>query len=328
MAQPGTTLDDLGENGLLAEVFQRLQMSTPDLLLGPGDDTAYLRADGAVLATTDTMVRGRDWRDDWSSPAQVGAKAVVQNLADIAAMGGHGTGMLVTLVAPGNLPARWALEFTDGLADAARAAGVPVIGGDLSSSLGEVMVSITALGRATRGAPVTRSGACVGDLVAVSGPLGRSAAGWWLLQRAGGGEQSDQELAWITYHQSPDPDLSQGPVAAQAGATSMIDISDGLVRDLTRVAAASQVLITLNKEALAPLVSALRPAVQQEIAWECVLGGGEEHVLAGTFAEGAVPAGWTVLGQVASTATDQVGSRVDVDGAPLAAPLGWDHFGG
>ncbi len=332
------TLGDWGEQGLLGRVFALLSEvdASERVLVGPGDDTALLAVGGArpaVLATTDTMVRGRDWRDDWSSAQDVGAKCVVQNLADLAAMGGVGTGLLVTLVAPASLPGRWALELTQGVARAAGSAGVPVIGGDLSSVDGDiVMVSITALGELPMGGPgvpVLRSGAQVGDVLAVSEGLGRSAAGLALLESGEHGGWPTREAAALAgelvgYHCRPQPDLTQGPLAAAAGATAMIDVSDGLGRDAGRIATASGVRIDLREEGVLSLVERLVPAVSPEVALQCVLTGGEEHSLLATFGAGHVPEGWTELGVV--LASDTENDRVAWwRGVPLRHG-GWDHF--
>lgn len=328
----GPTLGELGEAAILEAVFARLTPGGPDVLVGPGDDTALLRSRGAVLATTDTMVRGRDWRDDWSTAADVGAKAVAQNLADLGAMGGAGTGLLVTLIAPGALPLAWAEDLAGGIAEAADAARVPVIGGDLSSSTEAVVVSVTALGELADGvfAPVLRSGARAGQLLAVSEPLGRAAAGLALLEAADEGRWPGAEAAELAerlvgYHLRPVPDLSQGPVAARAGASALIDISDGLVRDAGRIASASGVRIDLDDTAIAGLAGALAPAVGESLAWECVLAGGEEHSLVGAFDAGQVPAGWTQLGRVGEPGAE--GPGVWLRGRRLSGG-GWDHFGG
>lgn len=323
------TLGELGEAGILGEIFATLR-TTDSVLVGPGDDTALLATSGPVLATTDAMVRGRDWLDEWSSAADVGAKAVVQNLADLAAMGGTGTGLLVTLVAPGSLPARWARDLTTGIGAAADRWGVPVVGGDLSSSDGAVMVSVTALGEVPGGRAVLRSGAGAGELVAVSGSLGRSAAGLEILRRSDANwwpepESADAASGWVAYHCSPDPDLSQGPVAADAGATAMIDISDGLVRDGGRVAVASDVRIDLDEEVIADLAGQFAPILGSRAALDCVLRGGEEHSLLAVFPQGAVPPGWTVVGRTSDPGAS--GPSVWWRGEP-ATGGGWDHFGG
>lgn len=323
------SLGELGEAGILGDIFAGLR-TTDAVLVGPGDDTALLATSGPVLASTDAMVRGRDWLDEWSSAEDVGAKVVMQNLADLAAMGGAGTGLLVTLVAPGSLPGQWVRGLTTGISAAADAWGVPVIGGDLSSSDGPVMVSVTALGELPGGEAVLRSGAGPGQQVAVSGSLGRSAAGLEVLRRSDAGwwpspEHADLAAGWVAYHCRPDPDLSQGPSAARAGATAMIDVSDGLVRDAGRIATASEVRIDLDEQAVVEAAAQFDPVLGPRTALECVLSGGEEHSLLATFPEGAVPSGWTVLGRTVEIGV--VGPGVWWRGE-RATGGGWDHFGG
>jgi len=328
-----STIGGLGEAGLLAEVFTRFADAAPfctPVALGPGDDAAYVRTSAGVVVTTDTMVRGRDWNDAWSSPSDVGAKVVTQNLADVAAMGGVGTALLVTLVAPPSTTLSWVNDLAGGIAEVAARAGVRVAGGDLSSSDGEVSVSATALGELPAGvaSPVLRSGARPTDVWAVSGGLGRSAAGLEVLRRSEAGwfppqEHAGVSAAWVGYHCRPDPDLSQGPAAARAGASSLIDISDGLVRDAHRVASASRVHIRLQSSLVAPHLNAVARVLGLESAWECVFHGGEEHVLLGSFAPASVPPGWTVVG--GGRAVDDGDPQVWLDGA-VASPGGWDHF--
>lgn len=329
----GDTLDGSGEDGVLAEVFAALaDQPVAGMVVGPGDDTALLSVPrGAVLATTDTMVRGRDWKDEWSSARDVGIKVITQNLADIASMGGVGTGLLVTLVAPPDQPLAWARELTEGIAEAAKRAGVPVVGGDLSSSgAGLVAVSVTALGELGEGVdkPVLRSGARPGHVVAVSGPLGRSGTGWSLLEKGVRGGVGPAQDAALEHHLRPVVDLTQGPTAARAGATSMIDVSDGLVRDGDRVARASGVELALDEDALGQVVQRLLPAVSAEEALHQVLSGGEEHELLATFPdESSVPAGWILLGTVVRPGGR--GPGVTLHGRWLDPSAGgWDHFGG
>lgn len=341
MPSAGPTLGEVGESGVLREVFAALaDTPTGGVLVGPGDDTALLRVrSGALLATTDTMVRGPDWRDDWSTAFDVGVKVVTQNLADLAAMGGVGTGLLVTLVAERSTPLAWARELTEGLAWGCTRAGVPVLGGDLNGADdGVAMVAVTALGELGRGVdrPVLRSGARPGDVLAVSGPLGRSAAGLELLRRAGADRASGDagadaaaegpRAALLAHHLRPVTDLAQGPVAARSGARAMIDVSDGLVRDADRVARASGVVLELAPEAVEGLAAPLVPAVG-DAATTCVLGGGEEHELLACF-PGEPPAGWTVLGR--AVGVPPAGTPgVDLDGRRLDPRTGgWDHFGG
>jgi len=313
------TLGEIGEDGLLSVIFPLLPGGA-GVIVGPGDDAALLATpDGSVLVTTDAMVRGRDWLDEWSTGADVGAKTVAQNLADIAAMGGVPHGLLVTLVADPQTSLAWVRDFTAGLAQAAREAGVAVLGGDLSSAAqGVLVVSVTALGTCEGRQPVCRSGAQVGDVLAVCGSLGHSAAGLLLLQR-GQGELAPE---LVSHHRRPLPPYHQGPAAARAGASAMLDISDGLGRDAGRIARASGVMIELDDAPLARYVRQIQSVLSADDAWRCVIEGGEEHSLLACFhSADALPEGWHRIGDVVA------GSGVLLRGVPVVGG-GWDHFGG
>lgn len=320
-AGAGLTLADIGEDELLSMIFPLLPGGGPGVLVGPGDDTALLLTPGgSVLATTDAMVRGRDWVDEWSTGADVGAKTVAQNIADIAAMGGVPNGLLVTLIADPRTSLTWVRDFITGLSKAAGEAGVPVVGGDLSSAPeGFLAVSVTALGECAGGRqPVCRSGAQVGDILAVCGSLGHSAAGLLLLQRA----EAESAPGLVSYHRRPTPPYEQGPVAARGGATAMLDISDGLGRDAGRIARASGVGIELDEEVLADDAEQLSRVLSTDDAWRCVIEGGEEHSLLACFPPGSeLPDGWRQIGCVTA------GSGVLLRGLPVIGG-GWDHFGG
>jgi thiamine-monophosphate kinase len=289
------TARDVGEFGLIARVIDRLAGS-PAVLLGPGDDAAVVATpDGRVVATTDVLVDGVHFRRDWSSAYDVGRKAAAANLADIAAMGARGTALLVGLAAPADLPVAWSLELTDGLRDEAELVGAAVVGGDVVRSE-SLVISVTALGDLDGREPVTRAGAQPGDVVVLAGELGRSAAGLGLL--AGGAR--DGEL--VEAHRRPTPPYEMGPAFALAGATSMCDVSDGLVADLGHIARASGVHIDLDP------------------ADELFLTGGEDHALVATLPSGvAVPDGARVIGRVLAGEP-----RVTVAGEPATG--GWDHF--
>ncbi len=149
--------------------------------VGIGDDAAVVAApSGSVVAAVDLLIEGRHFRRDWSSAYDVGVKAAARSLADIAAMGAVNTALLVALAAPGTLPARWATDLAEGLASEATRAGAGVVGGDTARA-DAVTLSVTALGDLENRRPVLRSGARPGDVIAVAGPLGHSAAGLALL---------------------------------------------------------------------------------------------------------------------------------------------------
>jgi thiamine-monophosphate kinase len=237
---------DLGEFGVIAALRARLPAG-PLTSVGIGDDAAVVAApSGSVVAAVDLLIEGRHFRRDWSAAYDVGVKAAARSLADIAAMGAVSTALLVALAAPGTLPARWAAELADGLAAEAARAGAGVVGGDTARA-DLVILSVTALGDLTS-RPVLRSGARPGDLVAVAGPLGRSAAGLALLQAGRRGTFTELVAA----HRRPAPPYDAGPEAALLGATAMIDVSDGLLADLGHVAAASGVQVDVDSARLAP----------------------------------------------------------------------------
>jgi thiamine-monophosphate kinase len=323
--RPAETLADLGEPGILSRVFPRLPV-TALVEVPPGDDAAVVvAADGRVVATTDVMVQGRDWRDDWSAPYDVGWKVAAQNLADIAAMGAVPTALLVGLVAPGSLAVAWVEGLADGLAAACAGTGASVVGGDLSGG-DAVVVAVTALGDLQGRPPVLRSGARPGDTVAVAGRLGWSGAGLDLL-RAG---RPDAGAELVDSHLRPVPPYAAGPAAAQAGAHALMDVSDGLVRDARRMADASGVTIGLFRDRLRVDVDRLEPAAValgdagRALGW--VLTGGEDHPLLAAFPGPDLPAGFRPVG----TVLERAAHDVLIDGRP-AEPVvrglpTWDHF--
>ena len=331
------TIADLGEFGLIAAIQALLPAGTAQVL-GIGDDAAVVRApDRRVVATTDLLVEGRHFRRDWSGASDIGGKAAAENLADIAAMGATPTALLVGLATPGDLAVAWAEDLARGLADECARAGASVVGGDVSGA-DSVMLAVTALGDLAGREPVTRSGARAGDRLAVAGRLGRSAAGLALLESgipgaagtAGAAGMSGRagttgaaELAGlVASHRRPRPPYDAGPEAADLGATSMIDISDGLVADLRHVADASGVLVDIETARLPgdqDLRSAAAALRTDWLRW--MLTGGEDHALAATFPPGTdLPGRWTVIGEV------RRGGGVAVDSRPADGLSGWTHF--
>jgi thiamine-monophosphate kinase len=311
------TVASVGEFGLIRRVADgRPQPATT--LLGPGDDAAVVSApDGRVVATTDVLVEGVHFRLDWSTPEQVGRKAAAVNLADIAAMGAVPTALLVGFGCPADTPATVADEISAGMWAEASKAGAGIVGGDMVTS-DMLVVSITALGDLEGRQPVTRSGAQVGDVLAVAGRLGWSAAGLAVLGR---GFRSPVTV--VGAHRTPEPPYSAGPQAARAGATAMMDISDGLLADLAHIAEASNVAIDVRTDLLdvpqrlVEVGSALGTNPQH---W--VLTGGEDHALAATFADpAAVPEGWHTIGTVRRGP-----SAVTVDSQPYKGAPGWEHW--
>jgi thiamine-monophosphate kinase len=314
------TVGALGEFGLIKELTSRLT-ATPAVQLGPGDDAAVVAApDRRVVATTDVLLEGRHFRRDWSTAYDVGRKSAAQNLADVAAMGAVPTALLLGLIVPAELPATWPIELMDGLRDECHVAGAAVVGGDVVR--GEtITVAITALGDLLGREPVTRAGARPGDIVAVTGWLGWSAAGYAVLSR---GFRSPR--AFVEAHRRPEPPYHAGPAAAELGATAMTDVSDGLVADLGHIAAASGVCIDVKSSDLdvpAQMTDIGQAVGVDPLQW--VLTGGEDHAIVATFPQSTkLPARWRVIGRVDKALGT---AQVTVDGAPWGKAGGWDHFG-
>ena len=339
---------DLGEWGVIAALKARMPAGALTSV-GIGDDSAVVGApSGSVVAAVDMLIEGRHFRRDWSSAYDIGVKAAARSLADIAAMGAVNTALLVALAAPGTLPARWATDLASGLAAEATRAGAGIVGGDTARA-DSVILSVTALGDLEGRSPVLRSGARPGDVIAVAGPLGHSAAGLALLQAGAvdtAGEPSCASIAdrnpgalaeLVAAHLRPAPPYDAGPEAARLGATAMIDVSDGLLADLGHVAAASGVRINVRTSSLS-VGTALREAAARvpvpesssrtapgstppSTALTWVLTGGEDHSLATAFPPGTVlPERWRVIGEA------RAGAGVTVDDAPYDGPTGWQHF--
>ena len=327
---PADSVRVVGEFGVIARVLARSGVARV-AEVGPGDDAAVLRApDGRVVATTDVLVEGRHFRRDWSSAEDVGHKAAAANLADVAAMGGVTTALLVGLACPPDTPTTWLEGVAAGLAAECAPQGAAVVGGDTVSAAphsGAVVLSVTALGDLGGRAPVLRSGARPGDVLALSGRLGWSACGLAVLRRG-----FTSPAAAVAAHRRPAPPYAAGPAAADAGATSMCDVSDGLLADAGHLAEESGVLVEVDRAALVratleppgPLQQVAAALGSDPMAW--VLTGGEDHALLATFPAGAdLPEGWAPIGAVHA---GDPGVRVDGEPAEaVAAAVGAEGTG-
>ena len=310
------TLRQLGEFPMIDRlVTGRVQPA--GVSVGPGDDAAVVAMpDGRAVVTTDMLVEGRHFRLDWSTPQEVGRKAIAQNAADIESMGAHSCAFVVAFGAPTETAASRAQELADGMWQEAGALGAGIVGGDLVASP-QWVVSVTAFGDLGGRAPVLRSGARAGSVVAVAGDLGRSAAGYLLWHK-----QIDEFSELRRRHVVPRPPYGQGVDAADAGAQANTDVSDGLLADLGHIADSSGVVIDLAADALRADVDAVADAAAATGAdpWALVLAGGEDHCLVACF-PGAVPPGWRVIGTVRAGAPE-----VLVDGRRWDGPAGWQSF--
>lgn len=349
------TVAGLGEAGLLDRILPRLQGA--DLLLGPGDDAALVAAPGGrFVFTVDTLVQDQDFRLLWrsgyrSTGYDVGWKSAAQNLSDINAMGAVATAAVISLTLPPETPVAWAEGIADGFAAAVSELGARrcgLAGGDLSSG-GELSIT-AALTGSVEDSPVLRSGAQPGDIVAVCGIIGAAVAGLSLLEAdLPYLELDEMAQKLVALHCRPRPPLWGGPAAAAAGATSMMDISDGLVRDSARIARSSSVCINLESAALqrlrddmssrgVDLATAAGRLGVDSLDW--MLAGGEDHGLLACFpGDRPLPMGFHAVGTVIAAGgfavpEEKMGPFVLLDSKPLQETRealrgpGFDHFGG
>lgn len=315
---------DVSEGELLAQIFPLLPHSSAELL-GPGDDCAVMSSpDGSYVITMDMLIAGPDFRPEWSSPFDLGFKAAATNLADVAAMGARPTGLVVAIAAPPTTKVSYMLEIARGLNDFCTrfAPGCGVVGGDLSAS-DTFTIAVTATGSLDGRSAIRRSGAQPGDIIAVAGELGL--AGLGLRELAATNAVTDS--IGITAQLRPQPPIGLGVAAAEAGATSGMDISDSLALDAGRIAAASKVALVLDESVLDDMAAhrALDCSVDAAVARQAILFGGEEHALLMTFPVGAhLPDGFVQLGHVeAPTEVKPVGVYL---GEGRLEEKGWNPF--
>jgi thiamine-monophosphate kinase len=317
MSTDPVTVSDVGEFGLIARIREGLTM-TGDVIVGPGDDAAEVSTGESVLISVDVLVEGRHFRRDWCSAVDVGRRAAAASLADIAAMGGTSTAVVVGFGAPPDLPAAWAQQCAAGVAEECGRAGASLVGGDVTAA-DQVIVSITAIGDPPESGAVLRSGAQPGDLLALHGRVGWAAAGLAVLSR---GFRAPKVL--VDAYRFPEIEYRQGAKAAARGAHAMIDVSDGLVADARHIAEASGVAVNLDPEALPipePIATAASAYNVDPREW--MLTGGDDHALLAAFpGKKAIPKGWTIIGDVSAGEPG-----VYVNGHRVVRQGGHTHFG-
>jgi thiamine-monophosphate kinase len=324
--EQNNTLANLGESESLRRTIGKL-IQGEYAIVGPGDDAAVVKnTDGRFVVTTDTMIEGHDFNLEWSTGFDLGFKAIASNVADVAAMGAKPTALVVAIALPGDTQISWLEEFADGLNAGLTqlAPGASVVGGDLARA-DQVFISVTAHGDLEGLEPVLRSGAKPGDILAVAGTLGKAAAGLELLQSV----ILDAKHAFddlVSIQLRPTPPIPAGVLANKAGATAMLDVSDGLTKDASRIAKASGVTIQIDKSALLGFEAVLElAALRLEVSPEnWVLFGGEDHALLATFPSSSdIPKEFKPIGRV----LPYTGQYVLLDGIELQEN-GWDSIRG
>ena len=323
----------MGEFELLARLRERLPPTGPRVRLGSGDDAAISVPEGATAISVDALVEDVHFRRAWSSLAQVGHKALATALSDLAAMGAEPGEAYVVLGVPPDVSEEECLELLDGLVALAAATGTTIAGGDLTRAPALTLTTTVVGHAADPGELITRAGARPGDVLAVTGELGGAAAGLLLLERgadcgvdhtgAGSTPQSALETAPLIARQlEPQPRLHAGRTLAAAGATAMIDLSDGLAGDARHLAEASGVALRIEAAALP-----LDPAVAEVAATagrdpiELAAAGGEDYELLVALPPERLDAAVEAVAEAGTTLT-RIGEVVEGEGVEIRLPGG------
>ena len=311
----------MNEFDVISRLFEKLPSPPPEVVVPVGDDCAVLRfGDALWVAATDMLVEGRHFKE-WASPEDVGYKAVAVNVSDVAAMGGVPR---FVLASGGAEDAETTLRCMEGVLRACEELGVYPLGGDTSGAAA-LTVDVSILGQLAH-APVLRSGARPGDLLAVTGELGASVAGLLALEN---GDTGPERL--VKKHLRPEPQVNSGHAAARLGAHGMIDLSDGLASDVMHLCEMSSAGCRIDL-GLLPIAGDTREyalAAGQDPEILAATGGEDyellvaapEEIMEALAAESEVPV--SVIGEV--TGEDVVFLR---DGEPVENLSGWDHFAG
>lgn len=327
----------MGEFDLLARLRERLPAPGPEVVLGSGDDAAVTLPPGATATSIDSLVEGIHFRRSTASLASIGHKALAAALSDLAAMGARAGEAYVAVGVPADLGEEGCLELLDGLLALARRTGTTVAGGDVSASP-VLSLTIAVVGHAAApGAFVARSGAREGEVLLVTGELGGAAAGLLLLEspQLGGAVEPSIAEALRLRQTRPLPRLEAGIALARAGASAMIDISDGIGADAGHISEASEVRLVLEPERL-PLAAGLAELAEAARldALGMALAGGEDYELLAAVPEDLADDALTAV-TATGTACAVVGAVVAGAGAAVRrgageepAPPGWDQLGG
>jgi thiamine-monophosphate kinase len=329
---------ELTEDELIAAVARVLSGDAPGVLVGLGDDAAVVEPGrGSLVVTTDMLLEGVHFELASIAPTDLGAKAIVVNVSDVAAMGGSPRYAVVSLGLPPTVETAWVIELYGGMRAACEEYSLSLVGGDTNRAE-RVTIAATVIGEVAPGAAVKRDGARPGDLIGVTGSLGAAAGGLLLsrlhpskLGRALGMPWGRRLLEAL---HRPVARVGEGQTLAQAGATAMMDLSDGLARDLSRLCAASGCGARLRLDRL-PVSEAVREASDTlgVDPMRLALAGGEDYELLATLDATAFDRARDELRERFEVTLTEVGVIideglvvVDAEGERPLEPEGWDHF--
>jgi thiamine-monophosphate kinase len=320
---------DLTEDELVAAIGRVLSGAGPEVLVGPGDDAAVVRpGSGELVLTTDAMVDGVHFLIDRTTPRDLGYKAIAVNVSDIAAMAGSPRFALCALTLTDAIDAAWVVELAGGMRECCDEFALSLVGGNLSRGR-ELSIVVSVTGEVGPGRAVSRDAARPGDRVVVTGSLGGSAAGRRVSSQR---SWSQDERDALRRSMRPVPRVGEAAILSAHGVTSMMDVSDGLALDLSRLCRASEVGARIQIARLP-----VHPAATVTEA----LGGGEDYELLATLPDAdAVEAARTDLRDRFGVSLSEIGDIIGVEGEGEGALVavdedgterpvtieGWDHF--
>jgi thiamine-monophosphate kinase len=333
------TLKDVGEAGIIRLIQGKVSQKLPSYVKkGIGDDCAVLETAGdrVLLITTDTLIEGIHFTTRSLSPEALGWKALAVNISDIAAMGGTPRTAFLSIGAKPETEVRFIESFMAGFKALADKTDIVLAGGDTVESPTSAVITITLLGDCLPEHVVYRSGARVGDDLWVTGPLGDAAAGLFLLQNKQAPATSGYEPL-VRAHQEPMPPLDVGKALGEMGlAHAMIDISDGIAKDLGHICEQSGTGALLRATSIPMSDRLLRLAAEVEkspLDW--ALHGGEDYELLFTASSANEEKILTLTAKISGTPATKIGTIIHEDGIWLKTEkgkqslesTGYVHFG-
>jgi thiamine-monophosphate kinase len=338
MDQDKKNIEDVGEFGFIRSIMKDCLRSGGDVIQAIGDDCAVIGpySGKVLLITTDLLIEDVHFMMGKIAPVHLGEKAVAVNLSDIAAMGGKPRHLFVSLAVPSHMAMGFLRSLYDGMKEICHRHRVNLLGGDTSSSPRGLFINVTVVGEAAEDEVLYRKGASPGDHICVTGTLGDSAVGLKLLK---GEFSAPRKLrqAFIDAQNRPAPQLKKAGLIAQSRlATSMIDISDGLVSDLDHICAAGHVGARIFRERL-PLSREMRTlcTAKKIDPYSFAISGGEDYQLLFTVPERHVGALNSLFRKKRIPVPVDIGEITAVDGIACVWPdgseseireKGFDHF--
>ncbi|MDR2819921.1 MAG: thiamine-phosphate kinase [Desulfovibrio sp.] len=317
----------LSEDSILACISRYFPQDHPSLLLGRGDDAALLGNGSPLCVSSDLFLEDIHFRRSYFTPEETGHKALAVNISDLAACGAKPLGFTLCLGLPPEITMPWLEDFFNGMAALAGAQGMALAGGDLSRCE-RLHISITAWGE---GGFLSRGASLPGDCLFVVGDIGLARVGLRMLEAHGREALGDWPRACAA-HLRPKPRTDAGLALALAGHNarppSLMDVSDGIVRDLPRLLGQGGALgtdVTLPDEMLHPEVLRYAARYHKNPAQEALLGG-EDYALLGTCAPDMLQALEAGIPEFMRIGTVNEGGSFTCNGEPLDRLRGFDHF--